>query len=81
MGDISKPIVHIEDLDIRTVADFCELFAQVSGLLKHTIIPSDVECARLQRAGIAICIPERLIPAGWTIRFFSTDSFSLSKLT
>lgn len=31
VGDIAKPFVRVDDLDIKTVADFCELFAEASG--------------------------------------------------
>lgn len=31
VGDIAKPFVRVDDLDINTVADFCELFAEASG--------------------------------------------------
>ncbi|CAM9181000.1 unnamed protein product [Ascophyllum nodosum] len=30
VGDISQPIDRVDDLDVRLVADFCELFAQAS---------------------------------------------------
>lgn len=32
MGDISEPFEDIEELDLRTVADLCELFTQARSL-------------------------------------------------
>lgn len=49
VGDISNPIVHIEDLDINIVADFCELFAQASALRQYTIKPNAVQCATFHK--------------------------------